>query len=392
MKNKIFIRILALFLIAVITLPLLSACSVRKVPAGKLALTSVGTVDGKEVLYEELFYLTANYLPALKEKYGDDTEVLKSELRNTVYENIVTNYGILSLCEDAGVSIDENILKDNIQNKIDTLVDKECGGSRSNYKDMLKEVNMTDHYMRETMRVECLYSELPAKYASNGLVPANEDEILDYVAENFVRTKHIAILVENGESYEEELKKAQDALAAYEREEYAFYQLIGSKYNEDLSPQTSDDGYYSAKGTMDEAYENAAFSLEINGVSGIVESTGVSNITGNTVPCFYIIQRLEIENDYVTKNLSDIQDKCANAIIAQKLDEKKASLEFKPNDFGASLDLTSLEYPKDAFDFFIFFIAFACTIAIGGVALIIVFIVIRRKKRIEKRRSKKSLK
>jgi hypothetical protein len=123
-----------------------------------------------------------------------------------------------------------------------------------------------------------------------------------------------------------------------------------------------------------------------------VESTGVSNITGNTVPCFYIIQRLEIENDYVTKNLSDIQDKCANAIIAQKLDEKKASLEFKPNDFGASLDLTSLEYPKDAFDFFILFIAFACTIAIGGVALIIVFIVIRRKKRIEKRRSKKSLK
>lgn len=392
MKNKIFIKIVALFLVTVMVLPVLSACSVRKVPAGKLALTPVGTVNGKEVLYEELFYLTANYLPALKEKHGDDVEGLKKELCDTVYENIKTNYAILAICEEAEVNVDEKLLKENVQKELDALVEEECGGSRSEYRDMLKEANMTDHYMRETTRIDLLYSELPAKYASHGLVPATEDAILDYVAENFVRTKHIAILVENGESYEENLKKAQDALNAYEQGEYTFRQLIGSKYNEDLSPLTSDDGYYSARGTLDKMYEEAAFSLEINGISGIIESTGVSNITGKTVPCFYIIQRLEIEKDYITKNLSDIQDKCAYSIIAEKLDEKKAALEFVPNDFGTSLDLTSLDYPKDAFDFFIFFVAFACTLAIGGVALLIVFIAMRRKKRIEKRRAKKSLK
>ena len=65
MKNNIFIKTLALLLVVLMTLPLLTACSVRKVPAGKLALTSVGTVNGKDVLYEELFYLTANYLPSI---------------------------------------------------------------------------------------------------------------------------------------------------------------------------------------------------------------------------------------------------------------------------------------------------------------------------------------
>lgn len=392
MKNNIFIKALALLLVALMTLPLLTACSVRKVPAGKLALTSIGTVNGKEVLYEELYYLTANYLPALKEKYGNDTEGLKKALRDTVYENIVANYAILSLCEDAGVSVDENTLNQNIQAEIDALVEEECNGSRSDYRDMLRSANMNDHYMRETIRIELLYSELPAKYSKEGLIPSSEDAILAFAKENLVRTKHIAVLVENGESREENLKKAQEALSAYENGEKTFNQLIGSKYNEDLSPLTNDDGYYSVKGSMEEEYEKAALALDINGVSGIVESTGISNITGNTVPCFYIIQRLDIDDAYVTKNLSDIQGKCADALIAKKLDEKKAELEFKPNDFGSSLDLTSLDYPKDAFDFFVLFVVLACIVVIGGIALVIVFMAIKRKKRIEKRRAKRALK
>ena len=166
MKNKIFTKIISLLLLLVMTLPLLTACSTRAVPAGKLALTPVGTVDGKEVLYEELYYLCANYLPSVKAEYGEDTEGLKSALRNEVYENVVTNYAILSLCEEAGVSVDEALLEENIQEEIDALVEEECDGSRGDYRDMLKAASMTDHYMRETLKVDLLYSELPAKYAA----------------------------------------------------------------------------------------------------------------------------------------------------------------------------------------------------------------------------------
>ena len=392
MKNKIIKRTAALLLALVMTLPMLASCSVRKVPAGKLALTPVGTVDGKTVLYEEIYYLASNYLPSLRSKYGDDTEALKQALKDTVYENIVTNYAILALCEDAGVSVDERSLAQNIQSELDTLVESECNGSRSDYRDMLKGSGMTDHYMRETLRIDLLYSELPAKYAASGLIPSGEDAIKSYVRENFLCTKHIAILVENGESYEENKQKAQDALEAYKKGEYTFHKLIGSKYNEDLSPVTSDDGYYSALGSMDKAYENAALSLEINGVSDVIESVGQSNITGDTVTAFYIIKRFEIDDGHVTANLADMQDKCTDAIIAKKLEERKSELKFEPNEFGASLDLASLEYPEDAFDFFVFFIVLACLAVCAVIALAVILIIRKRKKRIAARRAKMALK
>ena len=393
MKNKIIKRGAALLLALIMTLPLLASCSVRKVPAGELALTPVGAVDGNTVLYEEIYYLASNYLPYLKAKYGEDTEGLKQALTNTVYENAVTNYAILALCKEAGVSVDERTLSENIQAEIDALVETECGGSRSDYRDMLKESGMTDHYMRETMRIDLLYSELPAKYAANGLIPAGEESIKAYVRENFICTKHIAILVENGESYEENKQKAEEALEAYNKGEYTtFNKLIGSKYNEDLSPLTSDNGYYSALGSMDKAYEEAALSLEINGVSGVIESVGQSNVTGDTVTAFYIIKRFEIDDAYVTANLTEMQDKCIDAIVAKKLEERKAELKFEPNEFGASLDLTSLEHPKDAFDFFVLVIVLICLAVCGLIALVVILVNRRRKKRIAARRAKMNLK
>ena len=143
---------------------------------------------------------------------------------------------------------------------------------------------------------------------------------------------------------------------------------------------------------MDKAYEETAFSLEINGVSGVVESVGQSNITGKPVTAFYIIQRLEIDDEYLSKNLTDIQDKCTNAIIGEKLEARKQELEFAPNDFGASLDLTSLEYPKDGFDFFVLFVVLGCLAVCGGIAGIVVFSAKRRQKRIAQRREKRALK
>ena len=47
-------KLLALMLLLTLMLPLFAACKSRPIPADKLALTSVGTVDGREILYEEL--------------------------------------------------------------------------------------------------------------------------------------------------------------------------------------------------------------------------------------------------------------------------------------------------------------------------------------------------
>ena len=104
---------------------------------------------------------------------------------------------------------------------------------------------------------------------------------------------------------------------------------------------------------------------------------------------FYIIQRLELEDEYVTENFADVQDKAANAEIAKKLEAKKAELTFEPNEFGASLDLSSLDYPKDGFDTVAFFIVLGCVAVIGGIAATVFFFEHRRRKRISARRALK---
>lgn len=388
-KRILFFKILSLCLIFVLLIPMLLSCKTRAVPAGKLALTSVGTVDGNEVLYEELYYLASNYLPSLKAKYGDDTDALRSALYESVSKNITANYAILGLCRDAGVSVDEEALDDGIQAQIDSLVESDFDGSRSDYREHLKSVGMTDHYMRNSFKIDLLYSELPAKYAESGLLPVGDAAVRDYVTENFVRTRHLAFLVEEGETREENLEKAETALEKYQTGEMTFYKLIGSKYNEDLAPQTSDDGYYWARGSMDKVYEDTAFGLEINGVSGIIESIGQSNLTGANVPCFYIVQRLELDEAYITENLSALEDKCADAIIGKRLEERQATLEFIPNEFFNSLDLLNLEFPEDAFDFFPVMIIGIAVLCVGAVTFVFILFAKRRKKRLALRRASK---
>ena len=80
--------------LCVLALSLLS-CGAN--PHGKTvdAETVVGTVDGKDVYYDELYFLASNYA-------SDDIDA--EELKNTVYKNIIENYAILALCEKAGVT------------------------------------------------------------------------------------------------------------------------------------------------------------------------------------------------------------------------------------------------------------------------------------------------
>ncbi len=377
---SVMIKLVALSLLLALSLPLVTACQSRAIPADKLALTPVGTVDGREVYYEELYFLAKNYLPTLTQKHGENREALVAELDLTVREHIVANYAMLRLCENEGLTYDEKDkdLKKSAQEYVDLLIETEFGGSRRDYRRGIAEIGMTDHYLRFTSRVDALYAKLPALYGERGLLPTTDDAIRMYVKNNFVRTWHVAILVEDGESYAENKAKAEEALAKLESGT-SMYNMIGSKYNEDFSLTTTD-GYYFPRGSMDETYENAAFSLTIGQTSGIVETTGISNKTGNSVPCFYIIERLALEDSYVNSHLTELSDQCADAIIATKLDEVSKTLSFVPNEYYSSLDLTALEAPGDGIDFPLILMIGGIVLAVAGTTTAVVCIVIRKKK------------
>jgi len=298
-----------------------------------------------------------------------------------VREHILPNYAMLRLCADAGLAYDEasKELTDAAQEYVDSLIESEFDGKRADYRDSLAEIGMTDHHLRFNARVDALYAKLPSIYGEQGLLPSTDDEIRDYVSKKFIRTWHVAILVEYGESYEENRAKAEEALALLQSGQKTMYDLIGSKYNEDFSLFTTD-GYYFPRGSMDQVYEDAAFALQVNEKSGIVESTGKSNKTSNDVTCFYIIERLAIEDAYVNTHLNDLADKCADAVVATKLDEVSKALSFTPNEFYSTLDLTALEAPDDGADVGLILLIGGIVLMVAGGTTAVVLIVIRKKK------------
>ena len=58
---------------------------------------------------------------------------------------------------------------------------------------------------------------------------------------------------------------------------------------------------------------------------------------------FYIIQRLEPETQYVMSNLSVLIDQYQYAMLYNMIDEKQSELSLEWNEFGKTLDLTTLK-------------------------------------------------
>ena len=359
LSSKHFIRIFSLVLILILPVSLLASCNARRLSPSKEALACVGTVTVKsadgavttfDIPYEEFYFLAKTYAPSIES--GDQDELMK-----VISENITANYAILTLCADMGLTYDEKELRPEVKTAVEKVIDESFGGSRKKYLDGLYDMGMTDHYFRFVTGVDLLYSKLPTLYLQNGLLPDSETEIRKYIDnndddpsnDNFVCTKHILIFNDANDDKAENLANAEEARKLL-LDGKSINDLIGGKpinVNEDLLIPF--DGYYFARGSMDEKYEKAAFELEVGGVSEIIESVAQSN-SGEYVDCYYIIQRMPLDDEYVDKHLVDFSDGIAASMIAERLETLKSTLSFVPNDYAKSLDLSDLQAPPSETD------------------------------------------
>jgi len=369
--KKVLIRILALSLVCV-TLMGLCACEARPITSTKQAKQIVGKVGDFDVTYEELYSLVNNYRLQLDVKYyGEEIseEAYREELRTLVYDNIVSNYAVLTLAAEEGIVIDSENIKNSVQLSVESMIENDFGGKRSAYKKSLKENGLTDNYIRLSLAVDAVYSNLVARYLENGVINSDDAYIKQYIENEFARTWHIMIVNDKTEA---SLNKAKEALALIESGR-SMYDMIGSKYNEDyLMPY---DGYYFPRGVMEEAYEDATFSLEIGKTSGIVAAKG-ENSSGDPVDCFYIIQRLAIDKDYVAKNYETLKSSYYGAAAFGMVSELQKTLKFVPNDYCEGLDLLSLEAPKTV-DYVV--VVTLVSIAVAVLIVTVICLVIRKK-------------
>lgn len=337
MRYRTPARILSAMLALCLLCSLVSCNKARPIRSSKEELTPVGTVAGHEVLYEELRYLTLKYREAMAATYGEtiwDTaesrELYRAELEKAVMDNITSNYAVLALCDEVQIKHTEKAIEEAVQKYVQETVDQ-LGGMKV-YREQMESEFLTDHFFRFSLAVSFCETELMYVYTDDlGLIERDEDKIYDMImGGDFARTLHIYIENNPGDDVEKNRALAQDIRRQIDEGE-KFNTLIG-RHSEDFY-MTTTNGYYFTHGEMVKEYEDAAFALEIGAISDVIETTDG----------FYIIQRLEPQTEYVLSNLSTLIDQYQYAMLYNMIDEKQTELSLIWNDYGKTLDLTTLK-------------------------------------------------
>lgn len=334
--KKSFFRGACVLLAALLTLPLASCGEMKPIKSKGDELKVVMTVDGRDVCYEELRYVTLNARRDMEYKYGKDCFTDTSmnvdctaELESFVRESLMKNAVIMSYAEELGIDVDGKDVKKAVQSTVDSMAEQ--AGGRDGYLKQLEENFLTDHLLRYNLQASQVLNLLQIKLLENGTIDGSNEAVRAALeGEDFIRTLHVYVQNDEGEDVKSNRQKAQTALDELNAGE-KITSVIG-RYSEDFY-MTTTDGYYFTYGEYDQAYEDAAFALDVGEHSGIVETS-----TG-----FFIICRLEKDSEYIEKNFEALKDQylyaAANAILTQR--EQNAKI--VETDFGKSLVLTEID-------------------------------------------------
>jgi len=394
-KTSLMIRILAIILLLSLLPLALFSCAAETVSAKKV----VGEVDGEKIYYDELYFLIKTYESSLKAKHANDAAALASALDKLAREELIANVAMLRLCEAHGLKYKSRDLKDTVNQELDAILTNDFGGDEEAFRASMAEIGLTERYLRYTHGVDSLYNQLLTVYPDEGLVVSTEKELKAYIMQNFICVYHIALYNDTPEENEANLNKMLEARRKLVNGTFTMYDMLhGSKtetfinaqgkeekrvidlsaYNEDFS-DLSGDGYYLTRGSLDQAYENAAFALELGKFSEVVHTMATHPKTGEKVPAYYVIQRFAMDENYVDEHLAELQEDYYTSVIYSDLLETRKGLTFEPNEFYESLDLANLLPPREGVSTLTVVLCL-----IGGAVLvgggITAFVIVKRKK------------
>ncbi len=376
MAKKIFLRAVCLCAALILLTATLTSCESKPLSPTSAAVREVGKVGEYTVYYDELYTLSKNL-------YTDGMS--EDELRSKVYEEIVINYAKLTLCEQSGVSVDETKINEDVQAAIDSAIDNNFGGNRFSYIKNLKEINTTDRYARFLHEVDVIYNQLEYALIARGELTAKQDEVTDYIKKNFVSVQSFMIANNEGDNTETNYADALAAREALVSGRTTFYDLIGGRYklpggsvNEDVDVDCI---YTFGKGTMDKLFEDTAYALEVGEYSEVITVKDRELASGEVADCYYVIKRLPLTDEDVQKNYAALYKEYVNTVINARLTATIDTLEFVPNEYGASLTLTQMERVSVGIDTSTIIIAVIIFLAASLVAVAIVFIVIYYRKK-----------
>ena len=306
---------------------------IRPIKASKEELRTVAKILGEEVKYDEIRYLAYSYKLDMAMRLGEDiwndpSEEHLAELREKIENVLLENAALISYYDEYDIDMDSSEVENTVNSYINEFAEEI--GEREEYKKYLEENYLTDRYLRYILSIELCRETLRTELLKDGSIDASDETFESVVkSDEFARTLHVYIGNDAGDDIEENRKLAEKVVSLLDSGE-PMTRMIG-RYSEDVY-MTTTDGYYFMRGEYEKAYEDTAFSLGIGEYSGVVEGE----------KCFYVIMRLEKEDDYINRNFETLKDQYIYVMLDRLLDEKKADAEIDYTEFGKGLDLSAL--------------------------------------------------
>lgn len=316
-KQKAYATLAAAMLI---TSLIATGCGNNDLDSTKDEKTTVMTVSGIDVPMEIYRYAALN----LKTNYefgkssdiwlGEDGQELLCKFNDEVKTTIVNLYTTLAMCKDYGISTDDEYIENSTNITMENIYE-EYDNDYDAYLADISEYHMNDSVYRFIVKNELLSDELFSAMIEKGEITKDDSEIKAAVyGDEFIRVKQVLISSDNGKTDGKNYSRAQEILSLAEKGQ-DFDELI-KEFGEDLFMFNNSDGYYMTRGTYHRDFEDAAFSLDIGEISGIVK----------TDAGYSIIKRYEKDEKYLEKHFDDLKKAYQTSLYNLKLEAYRDTL------------------------------------------------------------------
>lgn len=301
---------------------LFAGCGSAALESTQEELTPVMTIGGYEVPYELYRYVAMNYknqyeagldeAAAAELWLGEDGKALLETLETETADTLKNLYVTLSLAETYSLTPDSALINESVSTRMDEIYESYENDTDA-YLESLRPYYMNDSVYRFLIQDEVLTEELFYAMLNSGDILSDEDALRAKIeSDEFIRIKQILIASDNGNSAEDNRALAEDIHSRLENG--ADFDTLIETYGEDLYMFNNDDGYYIIRGNRYEAFEDAAFALDVGEFSDIVE----------TDAGFSILMRYEKKQSYLDTHFDalcqEYFDSAYNALLQTHLD------------------------------------------------------------------------
>ncbi len=333
-------KIKALTIVAFILAVIMFLPSCKNLRSSDEELAAVMTADGMDVTYEMYRYFILNYK---NEFSGGDAAFWNDDANVKIYcakavdetfASIRKIYGVLSLCNEHGISMDDEYIGKQLDEKMKEA--KETFDNTKEYAESLKSGFMTDNLYRFLNGVTLCQAELKEVMLTDGSIATDKTDVLAYLnGDGCVRVKQLYISNDDGDDPDANKALADELKSRVSAGED--FDALTQECGEDLNMFNNPDGYYITKGYWENGLEDVIFALDTDEVSEVVD-------TGSG---YVIYKRCEKEESYIEKNYDSLYDIYCDSMFTLACEKRAAEIEIVTNDLYNTYSVKDMKFEED---------------------------------------------